>query len=86
MRHGTTTGYAQHQAHGERPCDACVNAKREYDQRWRSAPERTRKNRQHSRAQGRALQALKQENYNHYRELYEAFLWEIQLADEGADR
>jgi hypothetical protein len=53
-RHGTPSGYKRHQLDSEKPCDACARAKQEYDQRWRSSPEQTRRNRLHAKAQGRA--------------------------------
>lgn len=68
VRHGTTSGYKTHQNRGERPCDACVRAKQEYDARWRSGSERTRQSRLLAGAQKRALTRLK----NLYPDLYAA--------------
>ena len=42
----------------EKPCDACVDAKREYDHRWRSAPERVQRSRINARAQAKAYSRL----------------------------
>jgi hypothetical protein len=53
-RHGTPSGFRRHQVVGEIPCDSCKRAKREYDQRRLSAPEKARKNRLKARAQARA--------------------------------
>lgn len=69
-RCGTTNGWALHQGRGEKPCDACASAKAEYDRRWRAAPERTRINRLHAKAQGRALRALAKAHPDEYRVLY----------------
>lgn len=33
--HGTRRGYAQHKAEGSQACDACLEARREYDREWR---------------------------------------------------
>lgn len=73
-RHGTPSGFRLHQDRGEWPCDACYRAKQEYDKRWRSAPERTKKNRLHARAQNRTLVQLKNRHPEEYRELYQANL------------
>lgn len=70
QRCGTTTGYNRHQSAGEKPCPACVEAKSEYDRRWRSADEVTRRSRLRAKAQQRALKALKDENPDRYRALY----------------
>lgn len=77
-RHGTNSGWSLHQKREEHPCDACVRAKREYDQRLRSAPEKARDNRLRARAQGRAYSDLKRLHPAEYRALYEAHLSELQ--------
>lgn len=69
-RCGTTTGWSRHQQRGEKFCDACAHAKSEADKRWRSAPERTRTSRLHSKAQARALKLLKDAHLDEYRALY----------------
>lgn len=76
-RHGTTSGWALHQKREERPCDACVRAKREYDQRLRSAPEKARENRLRARAQGRAESDLRRLHPAEYQALYEAHLSDL---------
>ena len=73
-RHGTPSGFTLHQKREERPCDACIRAKQEYDKRLRSAPEKTRKNRLHARAQQRAYSDLKRLHLDEYRDLYQAHL------------
>jgi len=70
MRHGTATGYRYHQDADEKPCDACVAAKQEYDRNWRSTPERTKKSRAGAAAQARALRRLKDIYPDVYRVLY----------------
>tara|TARA_R100001244_G_scaffold6385_9_gene7517 strand:+ start:4481 stop:4771 length:291 start_codon:yes stop_codon:yes gene_type:complete len=72
-RCGTTTGWARHQKAGERPCDACFAAKSAYDKRYRSADDKTRRNRLHSKAQAKALRALKHAHESEYRALYLAY-------------
>ena len=69
-RHGTLAGSQRHSRAGEPPCDACRAAKAEYDREWRSAPEKTRRNRLHARAQARALRKLKDAHPDEYRALY----------------
>lgn len=34
---GTPSGYTSHYYHGERPCEACKDAHREYRRAWRKA-------------------------------------------------
>jgi hypothetical protein len=58
-RCGTPSGWTKHKNADETPCDACALAKKEYNQRWRSAPEKVRKNRLHAQAQARAVGRLK---------------------------
>lgn len=57
-RHGTPSGYRLHQILGERPCDACVRAKQEYDRRRLQASDLQLKNRMRARAQNRAKTRL----------------------------
>lgn len=70
FRHGTPTGARRHSKAGEPPCDACRAAKAEYDKRWRTADENTRKNRLHAAAQRRALRDLKNAHEDEYQEAY----------------
>jgi hypothetical protein len=70
-RHGTTPGYSLHQELGERPCDACSQAKREYDQRLKSAPEQVRKQRLRASAQWAALKRLAHEESERYHAFYQ---------------
>ena len=70
FRHGTNSGAARHAASGEPPCDACRAAKAEYDKRWRSGDEQTRKNRLHAKAQARASGELRRSHPDEYRTLY----------------
>ena len=83
VRCGTTSGYSTHQRAGEKPCDACARAKREYDARWRSAPERTRKNRLAAKAQARAAARLREIHPEQWRALYSE---ELVKARQEADR
>lgn len=69
-RCGTTTGYRRHQAAGEKPCDACTLAKREYDKEWRTQPETVLRNRLTGRAQQAAYQALSRRYKAEYDALY----------------
>ena len=69
-RHGTPTGYSQHQTLGEQPCPACTAAKSEYDKRRRSAPDQVIKNRMHARAQHAAQRRLVQAHPAIYAALY----------------
>jgi hypothetical protein len=69
-RCGTPSGYRRHQLDGEKPCDACATAKREYDQRLRSAPEATRRNRLHAKAQACATSRLRSIYPDLYAALY----------------
>lgn len=69
-RCGTTTGYKAHQRAEEKPCDACAKAKADFDVRWRSAPEITRRNRLHARAQSRASTELRRRHKAEYDVLY----------------
>lgn len=57
-RCGTPSGWNRHRLDGEKPCDACARAKREYDKQWRSAPDRVRKSRLNARAQRKAYGRL----------------------------
>ena len=69
-RHGTPTGYGQHQTAGEKPCDACTAAKSEYDRRWREATGRQKSDRLAARAQNKAETRLRRMHPNTYRILY----------------
>ena len=70
-RCGTPSGYNAHQNRGEKPCDACARAKREYDQRNRSAPLKTVKNRLTARAQNCARSRLADLYPDVYRTLFQ---------------
>lgn len=83
-RHGTTSGAARHAAAGELPCDACRAAKAEYDRRWRSSDEKTRKNRLHAKAQSLAERDLRQAHYEEYRAYYVAHRDRLLREQEGA--
>lgn len=85
FRHGTYTGWSQHQQAGERPCDACFRAKQEYDKRRRSSSNRQIQNRQHARAQGRAARELKDRYPEEYKALYEKHKKLILKEDEASD-
>lgn len=76
-RHGTPSGAARHSRAGEDPCDACRAAKSEWDKRWRSSDEATRRSRLHARAQHRARSALAKLHPQEYRTLYLAFKEEL---------
>ncbi len=69
-RHGTAAGARRHSTAGEPPCDACRAAKAEYDKNWRSAPEKTRRNRLHASAQAKASSELRRAHLDEYRALY----------------
>lgn len=58
QRCGTPTGYSRHQDRKEKPCDACAEAKREYDKRWRSATETQQRNRISAASQQAAYRRL----------------------------
>jgi hypothetical protein len=73
QRHGTLSGAKRHSDAGEDPCDACRAAKAEYDKRWRSGDEQTRRNRLSAQAQARAYSALAKAHPEEYRRLYLAF-------------
>lgn len=73
VRHGTPQGHDKHIRDGERPCDACATARREYDQRRRDAPAYVLKSRAHSRAQSRTQTVLKRRHSEEYLELYRWF-------------
>lgn len=72
-RCGTNSGYTAHQTRGEKPCDACATAKREYDQRWRAAGDNTKRNRLNAKAQARANAELKRLHPAEYRMFYEHY-------------
>lgn len=76
-RCGTASGYSGHQQRGEKPCDACVRAKREYDARRNAAPDQVRKNRMFAKAQGLANKRLRHQHLDEYHKLYEKSLKEV---------
>lgn len=69
-RCGTTSGYTRHQLDGEKPCDACALAKKEYDKRRKEVPRIRQLNRLHARAQTRALSRLRVLYRDEYRAFY----------------
>ena len=81
-RHGTHSGWAAHQRAGERPCDPCWQAKREYDQRRLASSDAKRQNRLRAKAQNRARTILTQRYFDEYRELYVAALEEVYREEE----
>lgn len=69
-RHGTPTGYSQHQAVDEQPCDACYAAKSAYDKRWREGSEQLQRNRLSAQAQQMAYRRLAHAHPAIYAALY----------------
>lgn len=69
-RHGTAAGWTLHKQLDEDPCDACYRAKQEYDKRYKSAPEATRRARLHAKAQRKAEREIVARFPEEYRELY----------------
>lgn len=78
VRHGTVSGYRQHQKIGTRPCTACVQAKKAYDKRYRSATNRQKQNRRTARAQVKAYGELAKRHPEEYRALYLKFKKEFE--------
>ena len=72
-RCGTTSGYSAHQKKGEKPCDACALAKKEYDKRWRAASNTTIKSRLSAKAQRLAFVRLMHEHPGEYERYYDEF-------------
>lgn len=72
-RCGTAAGYTAHQNRSEKPCDACVRAKAEYDHRWRAAPEQQRRSRLNALAQRKAYSTLAHRYPDEYAALYAQF-------------
>lgn len=77
VRHGTTSGWSLHKKLGQDPCTPCFLAKQEYDRRWISAPEKTKRNRLHAKAQAKAYQRMAKEFPSLYRRYYEEFRNEL---------
>lgn len=80
-RCGTPSGWSRHKLDDEKPCDACALAKARYDKRSRAAPDKVRVARLRTRAQGRALGALRANYPDEYQRLYQAHLAEIFRAE-----
>lgn len=70
VRHGTASGFREHQSRGEEACPSCKAAKAEYDKRWRSSDRQTRISRLNARAQSRAYRRLAHRFPDIYRALY----------------
>lgn len=70
VRCGTPTGYTRHQNAGEKPCDACTLAKREYDADWRAQPERVLRSRLSAKAQYASYRELARRHKVEYDALY----------------
>lgn len=84
VRHGTNSGWRQHQQDGTDPCDICRQAKAAYDYRRHDAPEEVIRNRLHAKAQNRANTALRQRHPEEYKALYEAAKTEL-FAEAGLE-
>lgn len=84
VRHGTHSGWTKHNKAGERPCDPCFFAKKEYDARRLSAPQKTQLNRLRAGAQSRALSALARKYRGEYLTLYNEYLQTL-AADRGIE-
>lgn len=69
-RHGTPAGWHAHYRRGETPCPACWQARHDYDERLRSAPDHVVLSRLRARAQRAAYVRLRAEHVERYRELY----------------
>lgn len=76
-RHGTHSGWSKHTKAGERPCDPCFFAKKEYDARRLAAPEKTRLNRLRASAQNKAHTALSRKYRGEYLTFYTEFVQEL---------
>lgn len=61
-RHGRPAGFARHQVLGEEPCDACKEAKAEYDARRAQDAQVKARRAELSRARARALERLRREH------------------------
>ena len=70
VRHGTTSGYYQHQAEKSPTCAACDQAKSKYDKERLSAPEKALRNRMYARAQANAMKRLRHNHLEEYAVLY----------------
>ncbi len=84
-RCGTTRGYADHRARGERPCEACTKAKAEYDLGRRNTGDTRVKDRLRSKAQSQALKVLAHRYPVEYRIAYETAVEEL-FAEAGLPR
>lgn len=78
MKHGTISGNSAHINAGERPCEACLQAKSEYDRKYRARPGRPEKAKKRSAARYKALQVLKERHPQDYRNAYQG--WRERLA------
>lgn len=70
VRHGTPSGWRLHKELGQHPCDACYQAKSEYDHRRKAIPEETRKSRLSARAQAKASTELRHQHWEEYQEYF----------------
>lgn len=70
VRHGSASGWREHQKRGQEPCDSCKAAKSAYDKRSRAAPVKVLKSRLSARAQYRAYGRLAKLYPDIYRALY----------------
>ena len=77
VRHGTPSGFSRHYDAGEEPCEACCSAKAEYDKKWRSSSDQTKKNRLRAKAQALALAALRRRHPAEYDALYDEKVLEV---------
>lgn len=85
-RCGTPSGYRRHQLDGEKPCDACATAKREYDMDWRRASGKIQAGRRMAKAQRKAYQRLAHQFPDLYRSYYEEAKVEIAQEDPAPER
>jgi hypothetical protein len=89
---GTPSGWDRHKRQGEKPCDDCASAKREYDARRRLKPEQLLKSRIRATAQIRAYRTLAWRYPDQYRQAYKIEVIRVgeefaaQLAEQAAER
>lgn len=69
-RHGTPSGFTKHQVNSERPCDACIRAKSDYDARRLNSTELRDRNRAYASAAGLAKKRLVAAHKAEYDALY----------------
>ncbi len=83
VRHGTNSGWREHQRRGQDPCSACWDAKSAYDKRRLSATDLRNRSRLAARAQARAYGALARMYPGIYRELYQQAKQELEAEDKS---